>query len=129
MYTAKEFGESLEHFDQKITHRGVVGHHHNGVAKAKIGSILQRARILMFHAALLWPEMENKALWPMVMQHAVYLHNHTPSSETRLAPIELWTQSKISLSAIKNVLPCGSPTYVLQARFQWTESPKVGSKV
>ena len=62
--------------------------------------------------------MENSSLWPMAMQHAVYLHNHTPSSETRLAPIELWSQSKSSLSVITNTHPWGCPTYVLQARLQ-----------
>ena len=67
VYTSKAFGESLDHFDQKITHSGVGGHHHNGVAEAKIGSISHRARILMFHASLLWPEMENPSLWHMAL--------------------------------------------------------------
>ena len=118
IYASKTFGESLAHFNQKISFSGVGGHHHNGAAEATIGSVTRRARTIMFHASLLWPDVDYTVLWPLALQHAVYLHNHTPSSKTCLSPIELWTQSKNSLSGITNAHPWGCPVYVLQPKLQ-----------
>ena len=118
VYTSKSFGESLTSNHQDITHSGVGGHHHNGPAENAIKNITRRARIMMFHAALYWPEASDCSLWPLAMQHAVFLHNNTPHTDHGLSPLEIWSQSKSTLSALANAHPWGCPVYVLQPRLQ-----------
>ena len=73
---------------------------------------------MMLHAAMLWPDASEKSLWPLAMQHAVHLHNHTPSSSTKLAPVEIWTQSHHSLKTVRNAHPWVCPVHVLQPCLQ-----------
>jgi len=47
----------------------------------------------MIHSALHWPEVEDPALWPLAVQHAVYLYNHTPNKDSGIAPIEVYTRT------------------------------------
>ena len=72
----------------------------------------------MFHAALRWPSKFDKTLWPLAMNHAVYMHNHTPRRLDKYAPVELWTGSKSTYSELVNAHPFGCPTYVLDPRLQ-----------
>ncbi len=62
VYTVKVFGHSLKRFDQTIKHSGVGGHHHNGLAENAIKNVTKRARIMIFHAAIRWPEVTIKTL-------------------------------------------------------------------
>ena len=119
VYTSKLFGQSLEDNGQTIQHSGVGGHHHNGPAENAIKIVTRRARIMMFHAAIRWPDVADKALWPLAMQHAVYLHNHTPNPLNGLSPNEIWTKTvDNSRSAIFNAHTWGCPVYVLNPRLQ-----------
>ncbi len=118
VHTSKGFGHSLEENDQKIKHSGVGGHHHNGPAENAIKNVTRKARIMMFHAALMWPDESDKTLWPLAMSHAVHLHNHTPGTRTGLSPEEIWTSSMQSMSPLLNAHPWGSPVCVLAPRLQ-----------
>ena len=54
----------------------------------------------------------------MAMDHAVFLHNHTPKMKNGLAPIEIWTQCKSSHTQLIHAHPWGCPAYVLDATLQ-----------
>jgi hypothetical protein len=118
IYTSKEFMRELHTKGQGIKHSGVGGHHHNGVAENSIKNVVRLARTMMIHAALRWPEVSEKELWPMAMQHAVHLHNHTPKISSGLSPEEVWSRSKSTHSALQNAHPWGCPVYVLDPRLQ-----------
>jgi hypothetical protein len=118
IYTSKGFMDHLAQSGQAITHSGVGGHHHNGVAENAIKNVVRMARTMMIHAVLRWPDAYQKELWPMAMSHAVYLHNHTPSQSSGLSPEELWTKSKSSHSALQQAHPWGCPVYVLDPKLQ-----------
>ena len=112
VYTAKEFTLELEKNNQAIRMSGVGAHHQNGPAENAIKNVSRRARIMMFHAALRWPERHDPSLWPLAMSYAVYLHNHTPRRQDGLCPIESWSRSKSNYSQLRNAHPWSCPVYV-----------------
>jgi hypothetical protein len=58
-------------------------------------------------------------LWPFALEHAAYLWNHLPRSDTRLAPQELYTSSLfVSYDHIARLHTFGFPVYVLHPRLQ-----------
>ena len=118
IYTSREFAKELESKGQGITHSGVGGHHHNAVAENGIKHIVRSAWTMMIHAALRWPAEMQKELWPLAMQHAVYLYNHTPKQDSGLSPMELWTKTKSTHSGLQHAHPWGCPAYVLDPRRQ-----------
>ena len=72
----------------------------------------------MFHSALCWPELTDLKLWPLALKHAEHLHNEMIQMDSGLAPIELWTKSKSSYSAIQNAHTWGCPVFVLDPTLQ-----------
>ena len=94
---------------------GAGGHHQNGVAERKIRTVMNVARALMFHAAIHWPEMADAKLWPMAVQHAVYLVNHMPDEETGLSPHDLFTRTRWEYSKFQDTHVWGCPVYGLKA--------------
>ena len=118
VYTAKALISKLQQDKQTLRASGVGAHHQNGVAENAIKNVSKKARIYMFHAALRWPKMFDKTLWPLAMSHAVYLHNHIPKMHDGISPIEHWTRSISTHSELVNAHPFGVPAYVLNARLQ-----------
>ena len=118
VYQSKDFMNELIKKGQGVRRSGVGGHHHNGVAECAIKNVSRTARTIMIHAALRWPEVAEKRLWPLAFQHAIHLHNNTPNIETGLKPEELWTKTKGTGSALVNAHVWGSPVYVLDPRSQ-----------
>ena len=118
VYTSQEFLKELVEHGQGLKHSGVGGHHHNGAAENAIKNVVRRAFTMMIHAALRWPDQNEKDLWPLALDHAVYLHNHTPRQDTGLCPEELWTRSTSSHSALTHARVWGCPAYVLDPRLQ-----------
>jgi hypothetical protein len=45
----------LDAMDQEIYFSGIRAHHQNGVAKSLVHTIIKRARIMLLHAILHWP--------------------------------------------------------------------------
>ncbi len=118
IYTSKGFKNELEKDRQSIQHSGVGGHHHNATAETSIKHVVKTALTMMIHAALRWPEESDKSLWPLAVNHAVHLHNHTPQKNSGLSPEEIWTRSTSSHSHLLNAHPWGCPVYVLQPKLQ-----------
>ena len=48
---------------------------------------------MMIHAALRWPDVSEKDLWPMALAHSAYFYNNIPQMGSGLSPEEIWTGS------------------------------------
>jgi len=70
----------------------------------------------MIRAQLHWPEAKDESLWPMALAHATYVYNHTPSSETGIAPIEVFSRTVSDGQALRNLHTWGCPAYVLEPK-------------
>ena len=116
--TSRDFLDELQKENQTIRLSGVGGHHQNGVAENAIKNVVRTARTMMIHAALRWPEHFDKKLWPMALQHAVFLHNHVPRQDSGMSPKEIWSGTKSSHSRLMHSHPWGCPVCVLDPRMQ-----------
>ena len=68
---------------QQIRYSGSGAAHQNGVAERGIKTIVYMARTMMLHAAMRSREGTIKTeLWPMAMDHAVWIHHHLPRPNT-----------------------------------------------
>ena len=118
VYQAQDFLKNVAAENQTLRSSGVGAHHQNGLAENAIKIIVQKARTMMFHSALCWPESTDLKQWPLALNHAVALYNETPNPEIGLAPIEIWSNSKSTYSYLKQAHPWGCPAYVLQPKLQ-----------
>ena len=112
-FTSADFKKHLSAFNQTIRYAGVGAHHHNGQAERAIQTIMSIARTMMIHSALHWPEMSDTSLWPMAVQHAVYLWNRVPNERTGLAPIDVFSRTRWNQEKLKDLHVWGSPIYIL----------------
>ena len=55
VYTSKAFQEDLENKHQSMSHSGFGAHDQNGVAERAVQKVVNSARAMMLHQALLWP--------------------------------------------------------------------------
>jgi hypothetical protein len=72
---SQQFVQEIATNVQSMCFSGVGAKWQNGVAEGGIRIIVSKARTMMIHAALSWPEVEDDTLWPMALSHAVYLYN------------------------------------------------------
>ena len=73
VYKSKAFKDDLVRRGQTMTFSGVGAHAQNGVAERWIRTVVNSAKIMMLHQALLWSEQFDTRLWPFALTHAVYL--------------------------------------------------------
>ena len=112
-FTSKKYMAHLRQFSQISRFAGMGAHHHNGVAEWAIQTIMSIAWTMMLHAAIHWPEMADPSLWPMAVQHAMFLHNHVPSPSTGLCPHYLFFKTRWSQTKFLDLHVWGCPVYVL----------------
>jgi hypothetical protein len=79
IYTSKVYVENLAENQQSVIHSRVGAKWQNTVAEGANRMVVSKARTLMIHAALHWPEEEDKTLSPLSLNHAAHLYNHTPN--------------------------------------------------
>ena len=96
-----------------MTYSGVGVHQQNGVAERGMPTVVNSARTMMLHQALLLPEHSDMRLWPFVLSHAAYLWNILPNSIHGLTPVEIYTGSKMDNKALCSEKTWGCPAYVL----------------
>jgi hypothetical protein len=118
VFTSKEFMAELIEKGQGVRFCGVSAHFQNGAAENAIKNVTNRARTIMFHAFLHWPENADRNLWPMAMSHAAYLHNVTPSQTTGLSPFSLFTRTEQKPQALIDEHVWGCPAYVLAPKLK-----------
>eukprot|EP00957_Ditylum_brightwellii_P171234 13035125-Ditylum_brightwellii.AAC.1 len=73
---------------------------------------------MMIHAHLHWPEEVDQDLWPLALSYTTYIWNHLSQKGHRLAPIEIFTKTKLPLLAICRAQVWGCPSYVLHPCLQ-----------
>ena len=72
--------------DQTISLSGVGAAHQNGVAERTIKTVVSMACTMMLHAAMKSPEGTiTTKLWPMAMDHASWIYNRIPKTDTSLS--------------------------------------------
>ena len=57
-------------------------------------------------------------LWTFALDQAVYLYNHLPNKFSRVAPLEIFTGTKLDSSILRNEKAWGCPAYVLDPKLQ-----------
>ena len=112
-FTSKAYTKSLQEFAQLYMFAGIGAHHHAGVAERAIQTIMSIARTMMLHAAIHWPEMADTTLWPMAVSHATFLHNHVPSTDTGISPLDIFTKTRWEQRKFHDLHVWGCPVYVL----------------
>ena len=117
IYASKVFKSSCEALNQSYDFSGVGAKHQNGVAERMIGTITRRARSMLAHATILWPEIISDELWPFALKLAVDVHNATPG-DSGLSPMEIFTGQKSSQCRLRDFHPFGCPVFVLEASLQ-----------
>ena len=115
-YKSHEFLKEIMSKGQGIKMSSVSAHHQNGAAKNAIKIVVTKAQTMILHAALCWPNMTKKTLWPLALSHAAYLYNCTPSQQTGITPIEVWSQAKSDHHALRSLHPWGCPIYILDPK-------------
>ena len=120
VFIAEEFREACKDKQQSQSFSGVGAKHQNARAERAIQTIMYMARTSMLHVALHWSEngVDNLALWPFAVKHAVWLYNRLPNRVTGLTPLELLTSSKADHRDLLRAHVWGCPTFVLDARLQ-----------
>ena len=114
VYKSSAFQDALQQDGQSICFSGVGAKWQNGIAENAIRIVTSRARTMMIHAAIHWPEQDDKSLWPLAVSHAAFLYNHTPRLQTGIAPIEVFSGTKSDHQVLRNAHPWGCPVYVLE---------------
>jgi hypothetical protein len=106
--------------NQRQSHKlSGVGAHHQNYAERNIQSIFNMARAMLIHFAMHWPQASSTDLWPFAVDQAIYIWNHLPDSDTKLSPIEMFTQTKFhNHHHLQNLHVFGCPVYVLDPTLQ-----------
>ena len=132
IFKAAAFMDSLEE-EQEITFSGVGAHWQNGVSERSIKTVTEKARAMMIHAAIHWPEEYNMNLWPFAMDYAAFLYNHTPTVKSGRAPVEKLCNIELNCKHINRARVWGCPAYVLDARLadgkripKWERKARLG---
>jgi hypothetical protein len=101
VFKAKEFMDTLISQDQEIRFSGVGAHHQNGIAERAIRNVTEKARSMMQHAYLHWPEEFHVELWPFALDYACWILNHTPNHKHGWMPIELFCGTSVDCQHLR----------------------------
>ncbi len=114
IFTSREFRKRLDEGEQAITFSGPHAHHQNAQAERAIQTVVYRARAMMVHAQIMWPELIGRTLhqWTYALTYAAYLHNHIPS-DTGISPIEIFCGVRLECKDIRRARVWGCPAFVL----------------
>jgi hypothetical protein len=74
------------------------------------------ARTLLLHSAIHWPDVADPQLWPMAVDHAIFLHKHTSREDTNLSPHDLFTKLRWPHAKFHDLLIWGCALYTLDKR-------------
>lgn len=118
IFKSAEFKEETTQLGQAISFSGVGAHHQNGKAERAIKTIFFRARSMMLHASMNWPDSTNESLWPFAVEYAVHLWNHSEGIDSGMAPAELFSGTKHNCGLLRHARVWGCPAYVLDPKLQ-----------
>ena len=115
-FTSETFRKHLVDHGRNNRYSGAGSHHQNGKAERAIRTIMAMARTMLMHSSIHWPEICDPTMWPMAVQHAVWIYNHIPNPNSGLAPIDMWSKTKFPMTKLQNLHVFGSPVYILDKR-------------
>ena len=115
-FTSDTFRKHLLDHGRNNRYSGAGSHHQNGKAERAIRTIMAMARTMLMHSSIHWPEICDPTMWPMAVQHAVWIYNHIPNPSNGLAPIDMWSKTKFPMTKLQNLHVFGSPVYILDKR-------------
>ena len=115
--TSQAFRQQLEANGQYLERSAPGAHHQNGAAERNIGVVQAMARAMLYHLKIMWPDEFEANLWPMALDYAVFIFNHTPRNG-KLSPMEVFCGTRMDCEALKRARVFGCPTYVLDPRLQ-----------
>lgn len=119
VFRSDEFKQAIQRANQSLSFSGVGAHHQNGVAERAIKTIMELARSMLLHAALMWSDPINEGIWPFAVDHAIYLWNNLPNVDSGLTPNEIFRQVRLDTPRHLNRLHVwGCPSYVLEPKLQ-----------
>jgi hypothetical protein len=117
-FVGQEFRKALQDCNQPMDLSGVGAHFQNGAAERAIGTVTEKARAMMHHSSLHWPEAFQIALWPFALDYACWLHNHTPDRDSGFAPIGIFASTSNAGDNLQRARVWGCPGYVLSPKLQ-----------
>jgi hypothetical protein len=91
VYTAQLFRDSCLRQQQDLTFCAVDAHWQNGVTEWFIGTLTQRARMILLHAMAKWPAVVTEDMWTFALWHAVNFHNSSIHKDSDITPYEAFT--------------------------------------
>jgi hypothetical protein len=120
VYNASVFCDNCISKDQSQSFSGVGANHQNAVSERNIQKICYWPRHMMAHAAVYWPSngADNICLWPLAVQHTVWLFNHIPNQVTGLTSSEVFTKTTSDHCNLFCSHVWGYPLFVLNSRLQ-----------
>ena len=87
----------------------------------------------MIDAPIHWPDEVDLELWPLAMDHAVWIWNNTPKQGVGFSPLELFSGVRTDHSVLNRLHVWGCPTYVLEPQLQdgkkipkWNKRSRLG---
>jgi hypothetical protein len=113
-FASKEFASELAKFKQVIRFAGTGAHHHNAIAERNVQTVMAIACTMMLHSAVHWSEAADACLWPMAVQHAVFLHDHMPNDLTGVSPHDAFTRSWWEQRKFHDLHVWGCPVHCLE---------------
>ena len=84
--------------EQTNCYSGAGSHHQNRRAECAIQTIMGMAQTMMIHSAIHWSKIADATLWPMCVNHAIWIYNHVPNMNTGISPNDLWFKTKFPLN-------------------------------
>jgi hypothetical protein len=117
IFSKTKFVDHIRQHNQQIHYCGVNAHHKNAIAERAIRTVSELSRALLLHASTHWPNGLDGTLWPMAVDHAVYLYNTLPNSHG-ICPADLFTGTTIPRHKLRELHVWGCPVYVLDPTLQ-----------
>ena len=84
------------------------------MAERTILTMMSWARTLLIDAAIHWPDETCLDLWPMALNHAIWIWNHLPKKGVGFSPLELFTGVRSDHHELNRLHVWGCPVYVLE---------------
>ena len=97
-FTSNKFQKHLASKGQTNCYSGASTHHQNRHAEHAIQTIMGMAQTMMIYLAIHWSQIADAMLWPMCVNHAVWIYNHVPNMKTGISPNDLWSKTKFPLN-------------------------------
>ena len=117
IFTSAKWKDVLLNKDQHQTLSATGAHHQNPHAECAIGTVTNSAHVMLMHVQIHWPNEYDTHLWPLALNYATWIYNHTPK-RNGLTPIEIFCGTTTGCDYLHHVKVFGAPVYVLDPCLQ-----------